>query len=291
MTTDVLKLLSEKGVEYTEKGNDYVVSCFNPEHEDNNPSLRIDRDTGRFHCLSCGFKGDLFDHFGQYRSRTYDLLYEVESQIQNILLETRGLDIPESSVPFSKEFRGIKAETFEKFQAFTHTDPEFLNRVVFPIFSISGTIPALIGRYTHSNATPKYLVYPASANLPIYPIPKNSDTVVLVEGLFDVVNLHDKGLTTAAAIFGTHNITWKTAEEKLAPLTASGITRIVLLLDGDGAGQLATAKLEKLIKAKTSCRVFDASDFLLPGQDPGGLDEDEVHQLQNYIEKLLANKV
>jgi len=287
---NIPKLLTIKGIHFFEKGNDYVISCLNPDHDDSNPSLKIDRNTGKFHCFSCGFKGDVFTHFGEYRSKTYDLLYDIESQINNILIEARGLEIPESSVPFSQEFRGIRPETFTTFSAFTHTDPDFLNRVVFPIYDISGKIPAFVGRYTHSNATPKYKVYPPAAKLPLYPIPKNTDTVVLVEGLFDVVNLHDKGLPIACAIFGTHTITWKTVEDKLAPLLAAGVHRIVLLLDSDYSGRLSTKKLTDMIESKTDCKVFDASSFLDDGQDAGDLSEREVSILKDYIKKLIANK-
>ena len=35
------------------KGKDYVVSCLNPEHDDKNPSMRIDQITGIFNCFSC----------------------------------------------------------------------------------------------------------------------------------------------------------------------------------------------------------------------------------------------
>lgn len=285
---DVNKLLEQKGIDYEEKGNDYIVSCLNPEHIDSNPSLRIDRDTGKYNCFSCGFRGDIFDHFGEYRSRTYDLLYEVESLIDNIMLEARGLEIPESAVAFTGAYRGIRPETYKKFNAFTHTDPEFADRIVIPIYSVSDNIPAFIGRYMFSQATPKYRVYPPSANIPIYPVPYG-DTAIFVEGIFDVINLHDKGVEEACAIFGTHTITWKTVEDKLAPLMAAGVTRIVLLLDGDSAGKNSTRKLTSMIEAKTDLRVFDASGLLPEGEDPGSLSQDEVTLLHKYIKKLIAN--
>ena len=60
----VEELLQEKRIDFKISGQDYVVKCLNPEHDDNNPSMRIDSITGIFNCFSCGFKGNLFKHFG-----------------------------------------------------------------------------------------------------------------------------------------------------------------------------------------------------------------------------------
>ena len=286
MSESVEDLLSKKGVEFLEKGNDYVVCCLSPDHSDAHPSLRIDKDTGMFNCFSCGFRGDVFTHYEEYRSRTYDLFYEVEGLITNLLIETRGLDIPESAMPFIQEFRGIKAEVYEHFNAFTHTDQQFMNRVVFPIYDISGKIQAFIGRYTHSKATPKYRVEPPQANLPIYPVPQ-ADTVVFVEGLFDALNLIDKGMDNVACIFGTQNITWKTVTDKLSPLLHA--SRIALLFDNDTAGIAAARKLKDIIESKTDLKVVICNHLLPDGEDPGDLDARSVGFLKTLVAKELRN--
>ena len=56
---NVEELLQSKHVPFMPKGKDYVVSCLSPEHDDSNPSMRIDQITGIFHCFSCGYKGNL----------------------------------------------------------------------------------------------------------------------------------------------------------------------------------------------------------------------------------------
>ena len=45
-------ILEQRGIKYIERGNDFLVRCLNPEHEDSNPSMRIDKFTGIFHCFS-----------------------------------------------------------------------------------------------------------------------------------------------------------------------------------------------------------------------------------------------
>ena len=56
-------LLKEQKIPYKQSPRDFIVKCLNPEHDDNNPSMRIDRVTGIYNCFSCGFKGNLFKHF------------------------------------------------------------------------------------------------------------------------------------------------------------------------------------------------------------------------------------
>lgn len=51
-------ILNEFGVEYEESGNDYLISCIF--HEEKNPSFRIDKDSGIWHCFSCDAKGSFF---------------------------------------------------------------------------------------------------------------------------------------------------------------------------------------------------------------------------------------
>ena len=49
---NVQELLESKQIHFIPKGKDFVVRCLNPEHEDRNPSMRIDPIDGRFNCFS-----------------------------------------------------------------------------------------------------------------------------------------------------------------------------------------------------------------------------------------------
>ena len=59
---------------------------------------------------------------------------------------------------------------------------------------------------------------------------------------FDVINLHDKGLTNAVCCFGVKNVT----TEKLQVLSVQGIQRIDVFLDNDEAGQKGSEAIRKL---------------------------------------------
>ena len=62
---NVADLLQDRKISFMPKGADFEISCLNSEHEDKNPSMRVDQITGIFHCFSCKFKGNLFYHFGE----------------------------------------------------------------------------------------------------------------------------------------------------------------------------------------------------------------------------------
>ncbi len=36
-----IDLLSERNIDFSVKGQDAIISCLNPEHDDSNPSLRV----------------------------------------------------------------------------------------------------------------------------------------------------------------------------------------------------------------------------------------------------------
>lgn len=60
MTNDVENLLRENGIQYKTCGDSLVTLCLNPLHNDHNPSMKIRKDNGLFHCFACGFKGNYY---------------------------------------------------------------------------------------------------------------------------------------------------------------------------------------------------------------------------------------
>ena len=61
--------------------------------------MRIDQITGIFNCFSCGYKGNLFNHFGERANQLQqqrDLFKKKIIQKNNILLGKSNLDITNS---------------------------------------------------------------------------------------------------------------------------------------------------------------------------------------------------
>ncbi len=288
ISNNIEKLLENKQIEYVEKGKDLLVKCLNPEHDDSHPSMRIDRETGKFNCFSCGFHGNVFMHFGEYQSRVNDIAYKVRNKIRDIQHETRGIEIPAGALAFSEDFRGIRGDTYKRFNAFLHGEDMFENRIVFPITDVTGKVRCLNGRHKFSDAKPKYKFYPEQADIPVYPFIKGYDHIILVEGLFDMLNLQDKGIENVACTFGTHNLSYSSAYDKLLPFMIAGATKFLVLMDRDKAGKYAAKKMVDIITIKTRCEAIDITDFLDVGQDPGELSQEEVDTLARRVKKLVA---
>ena len=274
---NVEELLQSKNVPFVPKGKDFVVSCLNPEHDDNNPSMRIDNITGIFHCFSCGFKGNVFVHFGEKASFLHLRRELVKKKIREKRAESVGLPFPRSALPYVGNWRNIKPETYRKFEAFQEHEA-FVGRIVFPIRDISGRIVAFNARHM-TGGTPKYLISPPGARMPLFPakIDPIQASVILVEGIYDMINLHDKGLTNAVCCFGTRNIN----EEKLSILRLQGIEEAIVFFDGDEAGQSAAAKVQEMCEnVDLLTRNINVVDI-----DPGALTENQVEKLKDKLYK------
>lgn len=269
-------VLRSKGIDFQPRGGDYLIRCLSPDHEDRNPSLRVDKVTGIFNCLSCGYKGSIFEHFGEKADWLQIRRKKLTSLIDEKLKESTGYRVPETAVPFDRDWRGISAKTLLKFGAFQHNNPEFIGRVVFPVYSISGKIVSFCGRHL-SQGDPKYLFHPAGASLPFFPIVKPiQGSIILVEGIIDMLNLHDKGLTNAVCAFGVN----KMNEEKLNILKIQGVSCIDIFFDDDTAGKLGTDKLIKFLEEReVSHRAINHPDV----DDPGEMTASQVIELKEML--------
>lgn len=272
---NVEELLESKRIAYIPKGADYEISCLNPEHPDRNPSMRVDRITGIFNCFSCEYKGNLFTYFGEKPNQLQLRREKLKNTIRQKMAESSGLVFPKNSLMYEGTWRGISSDTYKRFEAFTNANKEFTGRINFPIKDITGKTVAFIGRHT-GDRVPKYLISPAGATLPLYPVvqPKNG-SVILVEGIFDMVNLHDKGLDNAMCCFGTKQVN----ERKLEVLSISGVSHIDIFFDGDEAGQSAA----ELIKEMCESIGLSVRNVHLKGTDPGALTQQQITKLKSKL--------
>lgn len=282
----VKEILQLNQVDYVEKAGDYIISCLNPDHIDTHPSLRVDVNTGKFHCFSCGFKGNIFAYFGETPPIIRNNITELISIIDELKAEVVPLELPMHREPFVEEYRGISGSTYAKFN--TYIDFEHQNRLNFPIYDSLGTLQGILTRRMHSELkSGKYIVYPAKKALPIYPLPEDSNYVILVEGMFDMLNLVDKGMENISVIFGTHTIGDKTLEIKLAPLVSRGVSLFLILLDNDKAGSHRANILAKEIH-KLGYLAVNITELLPEDKDPGELSSSEVLLLYKKIRTFLA---
>ena len=58
-SVDIVTLFEEFGIKLEKKGSNYMGCC--PWHEDNTPSLSVDKTKGLYNCFGCGESGDIFN--------------------------------------------------------------------------------------------------------------------------------------------------------------------------------------------------------------------------------------
>ncbi len=281
MSDPVLDLIQSKNITYMPSGADYLIKCLNPEHEDSNPSMRVDRVSGIYHCFSCGTKGNLFKHFGLLTNTVPLKIAKLKEKIKELKMSNMGLEQLPNSIPYTRSFRGISTDTLKRFEAFYTSIPEMEDRIIFPIKDITGKTVVYVGRHTLSNGNPRYMNYPRGVQIPLYPpcAPKGYSTIVLVEGLFDMLNCVDNGIENVVACFGTNTLQSNT-KMKLLPYKAQGVTKIFIMFDGDEAGDKAANTLKPLIEAEG----FLVEIIKLPdGTDPGDLGREDLLSIKEYV--------
>jgi len=121
----------------------------------------------------------------------------------------------------------------------------FRNRLMFPIRDRSGSIVGFGGRVV-GDAQPKYLNSPQTPIFDksslVYALDRakdairKSEEVVIVEGYMDVIAAHQFGFQNVVASMGT-----ALTENQVTQIKRSA-KRIVLALDADAAGQMATIR-------------------------------------------------
>jgi len=277
------EILDGEGIYYLYKGRDLLVRCLSPDHEDSNPSMRVDKVTGVFNCLSCGFKGSLYTKYKIARDIQFELLSKVKGKLRDIVISTEGRSIPEGSIEYNRaSFKGIPAKTLKEYGAFTN-DTVFPDRIVFPIKDAVGRIIAFSARSLYSDLPPKYIVSPAEVDIPFFPaiITPEYNSMFIVEGIFDYINLKYLGCDNAVCIFGTVKLTERNVVEKLAPYRLQGVQKINIMMDGDDAGRKAAKKIKYLIDDKTE--FVTNIVYLEDGQDPGGLTPEQVAKYKSTL--------
>lgn len=282
MSDPILELLQKNGLSYTVSGRDYLVKCLNPDHEDNNPSFRVDRVSGAAHCFSCGFKTNIFKYFGVFTNPVPLRIANLKKKLQE-LSANQEISIPLGHTPWTKPFRGVSVQTLKHFDAFYTNQVEKLqDRIVFPIRDVTNRIKVFVARHTLSNVNPRYINYPSGVQMPLFPsyLEEPSRSIVLVEGVFDMLNLYDKGIKNTICCFGTNTLQ-NTTKQKLLPFKAQGVTNIYILFDGDEAGEKAAKQLKPTLEEDD----FIVEILKLPdGVDPGELDEFDIQSIKEYIQ-------
>lgn len=162
----------------------------------------------------------------------------------------------------------------------------FRNRIIFPITDYNGRIIGFSSRALDNDGA-KYinssdsLIYKKSASLfglnAALPSIRREEMAVLVEGNFDLVSLHQHGITNAVATLGT------ALTDNHVRLLKRFTATIVIAFDGDEAGRKAAMKsLPLFLQNGISPRLLEL---------PAGTDPDSfIHREKEEAFRALINR-
>ncbi len=146
----------------------------------------------------------------------------------------------------------------------------FRDRLMFPIIDVRGNVIGFGGRTLKKDAdtakylnSPETLIFNKRKNLFGLNLAKKSkqNFLILVEGNVDVVALHQYGFDNAVASLGT------SLTEEQAALMTRYAEQIVLIYDGDKAGQNATQRAIPILeKAGLQVKVLQLTDAKDPDE-------------------------
>ena len=285
---DLLETLDQKGIYYKKTNNptEILISCTSGLHEDSNPSLQYNLDSNIFHCWACDFSGGSSKFLSSIGIITKLPLeskqpYKIRKLREklNQKIEYGNFSMPKNFRSIQDSYRNITVDILKFFNAFYTTEYGFEDYICIPIKQF-GKLRFIEGRNRFNNDKPKYYRQPTNAQISdvLFPIDKikNKNHLILVEGLFDVINMWNLGYENAACIFGTANFNTKKVEllEKL------GVIKISILMDGDDAGRRAAQRIKNLVeKVDIQSKIIN-----LPyGKDPGDLLQTEIKFLLEEI--------
>lgn len=283
---ELIELLNHRGIEYRKTNNpaEILISCTSGEHIDKSPSLSYNLEKNMFHCWSCGFSGGI-TKFMKSIGETVILdvdskqpykIKKLKDKIKSII-EIDDIQLPTERHLYSGSFRNIDAKTMKEFQAFTTEQMGLQDYICFPVHQF-GKLKFIEGRLSKNiSGKPKYFRRPSKASVKdtLFPLDKikNTNYVILVEGIFDMLNMWQLGYKNTMCIFGATNF----GRKKLEILDRIGVTRVDILMDPDAPGQMAASK----IASELDSRNILSRNIKLPiGTDPGDLN---VIQAKDYI--------
>lgn len=170
--------------------------------------------------------------------------------------------------------RGIEADTAAYFGAGYYAGPGLLHgRVVIPIHNERGQLLAYAGR-SIDGAVPKYKLPTGFGKSSVLfnlhrAMARRQNTVIVVEGFFDCLKVHQAGLACVVALMGCCLSTQQEA------LLRERFGKVVLMLDGDPAGQQGCRFIANRIGGQCAVEIVN----LAVGQQPDQLTTPEIRRI------------
>ena len=191
--------------------------------------------------------------------------------------ELRGIDCAHPYL----EARGIAPSTARSLGIGHYNGPGIMHgRIVIPIRNARSELVGYAGRSIDAEE-PKYRLPPGfHKSQELYNLNRaqhsGSDSVIVVEGYFDAAKVVQAGHRNVVALMGS------SVSDTQAMLIERHFGRVVLMLDGDPAGQHGTAAIAGKLASKLEVSIVD----LPPGKQPDQMASTEIRALvANHISR------
>jgi DNA primase len=191
------------------------------------------------------------------------------------------------SHPYFQE-RGITQETVIDFGLgyFNGTKGLMTGRVVIPIHDLWGQVVAYAGRWPGEppKDTPKYKLPPNfKKSLELYNVDRAikepaDKPLVIVEGFFDAIKLHQLGCRKVVALMGS---SMSSAQEELIRQHITPTSRVLVILDEDEAGRAGRVDIATRLSPLCFTKIHVFARF---GMQPEHLSPEQVTQITGGVQ-------
>jgi DNA primase len=284
---------------YLRRRGDQVQGCCPIHRGQRTDAFNVDLRNNGFHCFSCQAHGGVLDlvvamercslrQAGLLLSEWFTVTTEVrtlESTVDHkktaqLIREKERLAMPlkfplrpvDSGHAYLQE-RGIDADTAAHFGVGYYAAPGlFQARVVIPIHNDRGHLLAYAGR-SINGAGPKYKLPTAFAKSRVLfnlhrAIAHRQQTIIVVEGFFDCLKVHQAGMPCVVALMGC------SLSEHQETLLLRSFRNVALMLDADSAGVHGSAVIADRLGKHCAVEIVR----LAAGQQPDRLSTPEIHR-------------
>ena len=212
-----------------------------------------------------------------------DLESETERDLSEFVLDESMLEGLKEFSPEALDYLHHRSITTEMVEQWEVGWQPHAHRLVIPIRDPQSRLVGISGRgignenpkYLHSTGFPRDYVLYGENKL------GEGDIGYVTEGFFDVWRLHLYGYTTAVALLGTH------LSKHQARRLVRRFKKIVLLLDGDKAGQAAAAKAKESLQG-----LIEVQSIVVPNdKDPDDLTMTQARDLLGDPAETSCKKV
>jgi DNA primase len=274
-------------VKLQRNGRDQYRGCCPIHRGDSHDAFHVNSARNIFHCFACGAGGSVLDFISAMEVCS---LFEAAQKLQamtcsstplsltpngkELVTERRKVSSPlnfkltgiDHAHPYLAE-RGISEKTAIKFGVGFYAGPGLMHgRLVIPIHNCDGELVAYCGRSVDQRQ-PRYRVPPAFAKSEVlFNMHRASsgqhNLVVVVEGFFDCMNVHQAGVQSVIGLMGS------ALYEPQRHVLLERFRHVILLLDGDATGRKASAAIAQKLRPHCQVRVILLPDGVQPDQLP-----------------------